>query len=146
MGGRRGRDLRKTQFAINSIANAPSVSGPFVHVEAGERYADGAEELVDTQEVAVQGSEDDFRGVSLLRDLQLAFLVPFHVLGSLFLHRRLVLFLAECDRHEAIVGLCVCIVHNSACRFATWARIGVDRERGREINEMCVTGIKGLTR
>lgn len=59
-------DLHKTQFAINyTIADAPSVLGPLVHVEARERYADGAEELVDTQEIAMQGSEDDLGGISL---------------------------------------------------------------------------------
>lgn len=61
-------DLHETQFAINAIANTPSVFRPLVHVEAGEWYADGAKELVDTQEVAMQGGEDDFRSVSLLRD------------------------------------------------------------------------------
>lgn len=146
MGGKCGRDLHETQFAINTIVNAPSVSRPLVHVEAGERYADGAEELVDTQEVAVQGGEDNFRGVSLFRDQQLAFLVPFHVLDSLFLHRRLVLFLAECDRHEAIVGLCIRTVTIRRVVFD----VGEDRcrpgARGREINEMCVTGMEGLTR
>jgi len=143
VGGKCGTDLHETQFAINAIANAPSISGSLVHVEAGERYADSAEEFVDTQEVAVQGCEDDFRGVSLLRDQQLAFLVPFHVLGSLLLHRRLVLFLAECDRHEAIIGLCDTYIHNSACRFArinvAWARMSAGSEVGRLI---CVTGIE----
>lgn len=86
MGGKCGRDLHETQFAINVIANAPSIPGPFVYIKAGKRYADGAEELVNTQEVAMQSGEDDFRGVSLLRDQQFAFLMPFHVLGSLLLH------------------------------------------------------------
>lgn len=106
MGGKCRRDLHETQFAINVIANAPSILGPFVHIETGKRYADGAEELVNTQEVAMQSGEDDFRGISLRRDQQLAFLMPFHVLGSLLLHRGLVLFLAECDCHEAVVGFC----------------------------------------
>lgn len=48
-------------------AGAPSVSRPLVYVEARQRYADGAEELVDTQEIAMQGGEDDLRGVALLR-------------------------------------------------------------------------------
>lgn len=130
-----GRDLHKTQFTINAIVNAPSVPGPLVHVEARERYADGAEELVDTQEVAVQGGEDDLRGVSLRRDLQLAFLVPFHVLDGLLLHRRLVLFLAECDRHEAIIGLCVRIFTiRRVVSFATWAR--VDVSTGSEVGRL----------
>lgn len=102
-----GEILHETQFAINVITNTPSIPGPLVHIEAGKRYADGAEELVNTHEVAMQSGEDDFRGISLLRDQQLAFLMPFHVLGSLFLHRGLVLFLAECDCHEAVVGLCI---------------------------------------
>lgn len=54
----------------------------------------------------MQGREDDLRGVALLRDQQLALLVPFHVLGGLFFHRCLVLFLAEGNRHETVVGLC----------------------------------------
>lgn len=111
------------RIAINAITDAPSVPGSFVHVETGERYADRAEEFVDAQEVAVQGGEDDLRGVTLFRNQQLAFLVPFYVLGSLLLHGRLVLFLTQSDRHEAIVGLCARFIV-SACRRSNESRNG----------------------
>lgn len=109
-----------TSRNISSRICVPSVPGSLVHVEVGEGYADRAEELVDPQEVTMQGGEDDLGGVTLFRNQQLAFLMPLHVLDSLLLHRRLVLFLAESDCHEAVVGLCA--KHFIVRRF-TWAAV-----------------------
>lgn len=47
--------------------NVPSVPWSLVNVEAGERYADGAEELVDAQEISMKSRKDNLRGVSLFR-------------------------------------------------------------------------------
>lgn len=85
----------------------PSILGSLVNVETRQGNANGAEKFVDAEEITVQCREDDFRGVSLFWYGQFAFLVPFHVLGGLLFHRGLVLFLAEGNRHEAVVGLCV---------------------------------------
>lgn len=41
---------------------------PFVNVEISERHRHDSEELVDAQEVPMQGREDDLGCVALLRD------------------------------------------------------------------------------
>lgn len=47
--------------------NVPSIPWPIVNIKAGERYADGPEELVDTQEISMKSRKDYLRGVSLFR-------------------------------------------------------------------------------
>lgn len=66
--GETGRFAWNTTAISRYIALVPSVPRSLVYVKAGERYADGAEEFVDTQEIAVQSSKDDLRGVALHRN------------------------------------------------------------------------------
>lgn len=47
--------------------NVPSILWSLVNIETGERYADSAEEFVDTQEVAMKGRKDNLCGVPLFR-------------------------------------------------------------------------------
>ena len=109
-------------FVLSGLAlqRKPAGLGSLVHIKLRQRKTDLPQELVHPQEVPVEDSQGDVGRVTVQRDRsesktrevsppsgdysQLALLTPVHALGGLLLHRRLILLLAQTNRHEGVIG------------------------------------------